>query len=126
MKLQNFLWNVNLFLTVLILSPDEQVQAVVELKTWLDTVSQVDLPPLRRAHFQQFKPSDVFIGFHDDAPASIVLRLGKELGGTKKNIIEKAKSIFLECATPDAISRLSETRCQNPHFFFQVTDALDI
>ena len=58
-----------------------------ELKKWLDSVAKVDLPAFRRTHFQQFTPSDVFIGYHDDAPASIVLRLGKE--GKVDNIVEK-------------------------------------
>ena len=90
--------------------PDDQVQTVTELKTWLEAVSHVDVPAHRRRHFQQFKPSDVFIGYHDDAPASIVLRLSKEAEASKENVLQKAKSLFLECATPDAISRLSETR----------------
>ena len=70
------------------------------------------MPPYRqdRAHFQQFCPGDVFIGYHDDAPASIVLRFGNEADSSLESIVEKAKTIFLECATPDAISRLSETR----------------
>ena len=83
---------------------------MTELKTWLEAVSHVDVPPHRRRHFQQFKPNDVFIGYHDDAPASIVLRLCKEPEATKESVLREAKSIFLECATPDAISRLSETR----------------
>ena len=87
---------------------DNQKQAVEELKTWLEKSSKVDLPLYMAAQFQQFSPSDVFIGYHNDAPASIVLRLGTESG--TESIVDKAKSIFLECATPDAISRLSETR----------------
>jgi hypothetical protein len=71
----------------------------------LEKVSKVDLPLYRTAQFEQFTPSDVFIGYHNDAPASIVLRLGKECD----SVIDDAKAIFLECATPDAISRLSET-----------------
>jgi hypothetical protein len=84
---------------------DNQKKAVEELKTWLEKVSKVDLPLYRTAQFEQFTPSDVFIGYHNDAPASIVLRLGKECD----SVIDDAKAIFLECATPDAISRLSET-----------------
>ncbi len=89
-----------------------QLKAVEEIKAWLVRASKVDLPPYRqdRAHFQQFSPGDVFIGYHDDAPASIVLRLSNEANASSESIAEKAKIIFLECATPDAISRLSETR----------------
>ena len=84
---------------------DNQKKAVEELKTWLEKVSKVDLPLYRTAQFEQFTPSDVFIGYHNDAPASVVLRLGTEC----ESVIDNAKAIFLECATPDAISRLSET-----------------
>jgi hypothetical protein len=74
--------------------------------------SEVDLPPYKRnQHFQQFSPGDVFIGYHNDAPASIVLRLNKDDDeSSAQNIFEKAKLIFLETATPDAISRISETK----------------
>jgi hypothetical protein len=48
--------------------------------------------------FAQFSPHDVFVGYHEDAPASICLVY-------QDNALEKAKTIFLRCATPDAISR---------------------
>ncbi len=67
----------------------EQLQSVNELKKWLDSVAKVDMPAFRRTHFQQFTPSDVFIGYHDDAPASIVLRLGKEGKADTKTVIEQ-------------------------------------
>jgi hypothetical protein len=70
------------------------------MKKWLDDVSKVNLPPFRRQHFQQFSPSDVFIGYHDDAPASICLRYFGD-----DDFFARAKRVFLQCATPDAISR---------------------
>jgi hypothetical protein len=83
-------------------SIDKQLQSVAELMGWLDRVSQVGRPPFMdvRQPFQLFTPSDVFIGYNDDAPASIVLRLGKEVGADPETIVDRAKSIFLECATP--------------------------
>jgi hypothetical protein len=83
-------------------STDKQLQSVAELKGWLGRVSQVDRPTFMgvRQHFQQFTPGDVFIGYNDDAPASIVLRLGKQVGADAETIVDRAKSIFLECATP--------------------------
>ena len=68
---------------------ESQLNAVSELKKWLNDVSQVNLQPFRRAHFQQFSPRDVFVGYHDDAPASIVLRLSKEEDSTTESVIEK-------------------------------------
>jgi hypothetical protein len=92
-----------LFLTI----SEIQVRSVRDLKIWLEQVAHIFLPSFRRDHFQQFSPRDVFIGFHEDAPASVLIRLSKESDNAK--IVEEAKAIFLECATPDAISRLSET-----------------
>jgi hypothetical protein len=48
--------------------------------------------------FAQFSPFDVFVGYHEDAPASICLKY-------QDNAVEEAKTVFLQCATPDAISR---------------------
>ena len=56
------------------------------------------------AYFLQFSPCDVFVGYHEDAPASICLVY-------QDNALEKAKTIFLRCATPDAISRYPYLEC---------------
>ena len=72
------------------------------MKDWLNDVSKVFLPPFETKRFRQFSPSDVFIGYHDDAPASIVLRNSENINN---DIVEQAKITFLACATPDAISR---------------------
>ena len=69
--------------------PDSQLQAVSVLKKWLESMSQVNYHLYQRTHFQQFSPSDVFVGYHDDAPASIVLRLSKENGSTTESVIEE-------------------------------------
>ena len=75
---------------------------MVKIKDWLNDVSKVFLPPFETKRFRQFSPSDVFIGYHDDAPASIVLRNSENINN---DIVEQAKITFLACATPDAISR---------------------
>lgn len=63
----------------------------------------------KRDRVKQFGPSDVFIGYHDDAPASVVLRLTEDGLVGEVEVLEAAKEIFLRCATPDAISRIGET-----------------
>ncbi len=55
----------------------------------------------------QYKPADVFIGYHDDVIASLLLRMWPEGG---ERACREAMRLLLQCATPDAISRLSETR----------------
>ena len=80
---------------------ERQLQAVSDIKMWLEDVSKVILPQYRRQHFKQYSPSDVFIGYHDDAPASVCLRYFHEGDG----FLVQAKRTFLQCATPDAVSR---------------------
>uniref|UniRef100_A0A3P9MJG3 RING-type E3 ubiquitin transferase n=1 Tax=Oryzias latipes TaxID=8090 RepID=A0A3P9MJG3_ORYLA len=63
---------------------------------------------------QDFKPSDTFIGFHDDACASALLQ--ENMGPfhyaesaelqKEEDVLESAKSLLLNCATPDAVVRL--------------------
>ncbi len=91
-----------------------QLEAVKKIKNWLDAVSNVILPPFRRQHFQQFSPSDVFIGYHEDAPASIFLRNCNI--ANDDDIVERAKQVFLQCATPDAISRCFELKLISLHY----------
>jgi len=81
----------------------------LELKDWLHSISEVRLAQHKAAQFKQFNPKDVFVGYHDDAPASVVLRLASQ-SASKDEILHNAKRIFMECATPDAFSRLSETK----------------
>ena len=90
---------------VLDIFPDHQLETVNKIKSWLNQMSQVKLAHHRQHHFQQFNPSDVFIGYHEDAPASIFLRYFNDSADDDSDIVEKAKKIFLQCATPDAISR---------------------
>jgi hypothetical protein len=78
------------------------------------------------ASFSQFSPCDVFVGYHEDAPASICLVY-------QDNALEKAKTIFLRCATPDAISRLKHMQIfkfnnnnNNKSLFFLQTIKQDI
>jgi len=62
-----------------------------------------------RERQNQFTPKDVFVGYHNDAPASVILRLAEDRKTTDGETLERAKAIFLQCATPDAVSRLEET-----------------
>ena len=59
---------------------------------------------------KQFDPMDVFIGYHVDAPASVILRLDEEGLLGEDELVEAARKVFVRCATPDAISRIGETR----------------
>ncbi|KAF4115229.1 hypothetical protein G5714_002718 [Onychostoma macrolepis] len=59
------------------------------------------------------RPADAFIGYHSDTCASVVLQVTEQLKGQisddSKRILDEAKLILLNCATPDAVVRLDCT-----------------
>uniref|UniRef100_A0A3P9I788 RING-type E3 ubiquitin transferase n=1 Tax=Oryzias latipes TaxID=8090 RepID=A0A3P9I788_ORYLA len=58
---------------------------------------------------QDFKLSDTFIGFHDDACASALLQIMETESAElqkEEDVLELAKSLLLNCAAPDAVVRL--------------------
>uniref|UniRef100_A0A3P9JJC8 RING-type E3 ubiquitin transferase n=1 Tax=Oryzias latipes TaxID=8090 RepID=A0A3P9JJC8_ORYLA len=55
---------------------------------------------------QDFKLSDTFIGFHDDACASALLQETEDRNKEAEDVLELAKSLLLNCAAPDAVVRL--------------------
>ncbi|XP_043106269.1 E3 ubiquitin-protein ligase rnf213-alpha-like isoform X2 [Puntigrus tetrazona] len=96
----------------------EQKDLVEKLEQWVQSfVSARDkhsvTPQARRYH-----PADAFIGYHSDTCASVVLQVtehlkGQELSDPRKVILDEAKLILLNCATPDAVVRLDCTSLSN-------------
>ncbi|XP_055448252.1 E3 ubiquitin-protein ligase RNF213 isoform X2 [Psammomys obesus] len=89
-----------------------QKTIVHELQEWACAFADVKADQLTARH-SKYSPADVFVGYHDDACASVVLQaverhscknLSDELYRT---VSEEAKFILLDCATPDAVVRLS-------------------
>ncbi|KAM4663578.1 E3 ubiquitin-protein ligase RNF213-like [Discoglossus pictus] len=70
----------------------------------------------------KYSPSDVFIGHHSDTCASVILQVTEMLKqGNPKNenfmeIMNKAKHILLNCATPDSVIRLSRKELVDEYF----------
>uniref|UniRef100_A0A087YL98 Ring finger protein 213b n=1 Tax=Poecilia formosa TaxID=48698 RepID=A0A087YL98_POEFO len=66
-----------------------------------------------------FKPSDIFIGFHGDACASALLQALEKRQQTvsdrenEEEVFSLAKSLLLNCATPDAVVRLKYSDLSN-------------
>ena len=97
---------------------DKQLMLVNQLKKWTKMFSEVRLQAYQKK-MQQFKAQDVFVGFHEDVCASLILRLSQNAELSDEEILEKAKIHLLKCAAPDAIARLSEThltRDEQEHF----------
>ena len=84
----------------------DQKASVQKLQVWVKQFSEVRFQ--RHEKKQQFVPEDVFIGFHNDALASIVLRVSKNCNHPDE-VMENAKKVLLNVVAPDAVARLSET-----------------
>ena len=90
----------------------ELAHLVRDLKQWAIRASQLQIKAHEQRQQEQFGPQDVFIGYHEDVVASMVLRLRSKLGedGSDDEAVKMTvKRLLLQCATPDAMSRLSET-----------------
>ncbi|KAL1277475.1 hypothetical protein QQF64_024148 [Cirrhinus molitorella] len=96
----------------------EQKDLVEKLEQWVKSFISARgkhsiVPQARR-----YLPADAFIGYHSDTCASVVLQVteqlkGQELSDPRKVILDEAKLILLNCATPDAVVRLDCTTFSN-------------
>uniref|UniRef100_A0A803YCM8 RING-type E3 ubiquitin transferase n=1 Tax=Meleagris gallopavo TaxID=9103 RepID=A0A803YCM8_MELGA len=89
----------------------EQREKVKELKKWVRDFVAVDT----REHLmnqQNYSPSDVFVGYHSDTCASVVLQITERLKATcppsqlMARVKAEAQLALLNCATPDSVIRL--------------------
>nr|XP_025715341.1 E3 ubiquitin-protein ligase RNF213 [Callorhinus ursinus] len=87
-----------------------QKNIVEELKSWVERFVDVKAGQFVARH--KYSPSEVFIGYHPDACASVVLQVTERLGHSilteelYQKVSEEAKLLLLGCATPDAVVRL--------------------
>ncbi|VTJ74162.1 Hypothetical predicted protein [Marmota monax] len=90
-----------------------QKSIVQELTQWAEDFADVKAHQFLAGH--KYSPADVFIGYHSDACASVVLQAVERQGPgdlTEElyhRVSEEAKLILLDCATPDAVVRLSNS-----------------
>ena len=83
---------------------ERQQEIITELHTWVYQMSSVeDLD-------EQFKESDMFMGFHEDTLPSLVLLHGNDTDETNEVIVTKCKNDLMWIATPDGVLRTQ--RCQ--------------
>ncbi|XP_075066136.1 E3 ubiquitin-protein ligase RNF213 [Mixophyes fleayi] len=89
----------------------EHKVVVQELENWVNSVSQPNINNLMGTN-QKYSPSDVFIGYHSDTCASIVLQVAENMKQTqpdtetKAQLKNNAQYVLLDCATPDSVIRL--------------------
>ncbi|XP_064006836.1 E3 ubiquitin-protein ligase RNF213 [Pogoniulus pusillus] len=100
-----------------------QRETVKELKKWVHEFSAANV----EEHFisqQQYSPSDVFVGYHPDTCASVVLQTMERLkpacppSELVSRVKKEAQLALLNCATPDSVIR----HCNSPGAF--LADAL--
>lgn len=86
----------------------EQKSMVEELERWVRLFVCLSSQ-------NKYQPADVFIGYHSDTCASVVLQViekqkdSAEISDPERRILDEAKLILLKCATPDSVVRLDST-----------------
>lgn len=91
----------------------EQKRMVEELEKWVALF--VSLKGRNITVTYRYKPADVFIGYHSDTCASVILQAiekhkdSVEEADHDRRVLDEAKLIMLKCATPDSVVRLDCT-----------------
>uniref|UniRef100_A0A669EGJ6 RING-type E3 ubiquitin transferase n=1 Tax=Oreochromis niloticus TaxID=8128 RepID=A0A669EGJ6_ORENI len=93
----------------------EQKRMVEELEKWVQLFVTLSSQHAAAAQTYKYKPPDVFIGYHSDTCASVVLQVienqkdSLEISDSERRMLDEAKLVLLKCATPDSVVRLDCT-----------------
>ncbi|XP_062585857.1 E3 ubiquitin-protein ligase rnf213-alpha-like, partial [Saccostrea cucullata] len=110
------------FLNVLSLLTEKQLQLTKQLEEWVQKFTVTyDMDPLRERATTDWQAGDVFIGYHADTCASIILHVcqsrefdGENLSSEEElQVIDAAECVLLWTATPDSVLRLEKTKLKN-------------
>ncbi|XP_062293931.1 E3 ubiquitin-protein ligase rnf213-alpha isoform X2 [Scomber scombrus] len=94
----------------------EQKRMVDELKIWVTVFVSLNSQHTAVAQTYKYRPPDVFVGYHSDTCASVVLQVierqkdSLEISDPDRRVLDEAKLMLLKCATPDSVVRLDCTR----------------
>ncbi|KAM8945658.1 LOW QUALITY PROTEIN: E3 ubiquitin-protein ligase RNF213 [Pelodytes ibericus] len=97
----------------------KQKAVALELQTWINdfTAAKMEQLAIRQ---QEYSPSDVFVGYHSDTCASVILQVTENLEQKFPEDIsevkDKAKLVLLNCATPDSVIRHGNTELIENYF----------
>ncbi|XP_048674799.2 E3 ubiquitin-protein ligase RNF213 isoform X3 [Caretta caretta] len=92
-----------------------QRDIVEELMKWVNDFIAFDTEKHLMGR-QEYSPSDVFVGYHSDTCASVVLQVTEKLKQRCRpdelmpNVQQEAQLVLLNCATPDSVVRLGSSR----------------
>ncbi|XP_042247797.1 E3 ubiquitin-protein ligase rnf213-alpha [Thunnus maccoyii] len=93
----------------------EQKRMVDELERWIRLFVSLSGQHAAAAQTYKYQPPDVFVGYHSDTCASVILQViekqsdSLEISDPKRRALDEAKLILLKCATPDSVVRLDCT-----------------
>ncbi|KAM9393995.1 E3 ubiquitin-protein ligase rnf213-alpha-like isoform 2-T2 [Pholidichthys leucotaenia] len=93
----------------------EQRKMVEELENWVGFFVSFSSQYAAGAQTYKYQPPDVFIGYHSDTSASVILQViekqkdAMEIPDSERRMLSEAKLILLRCATPDSVVRLDST-----------------
>ncbi|XP_073713018.1 E3 ubiquitin-protein ligase rnf213-alpha-like [Misgurnus anguillicaudatus] len=96
----------------------EQKELVKELEQWVKMFAAAKPRHSVAPRLRFCSPADVFIGYHSDTCASVVLQVTEQFKGQMelsdpRSLFEEAKLVLLNCASPDAVVRLDCTDLSN-------------
>lgn len=117
------------FLTSAIMLNPTQTRIAAQVANWVNAYCKSGIDAFRAKP----KPSDIFIGYHEDTVPSILLYLAKGNAGTleqmdddteydEETLETKVKSFLLRCATADSIVRLTLNQNKSPAITENVWD----
>ncbi|XP_022072402.1 E3 ubiquitin-protein ligase rnf213-alpha [Acanthochromis polyacanthus] len=93
----------------------EQKRMVEELVRWVQHFVSLSSQHSAVGQTYKYQPPDVFIGYHSDTCASVVLQAiekqkdSLESSDSDRRVLDEAKLTLLKCATPDSVVRLDCT-----------------
>ncbi|XP_069511290.1 E3 ubiquitin-protein ligase RNF213 isoform X2 [Ambystoma mexicanum] len=93
----------------------EQRAIAMDVKKWVKDFTDIKTEQLLVGQ-QTYSPSDVFIGYHSDTCASVILQVTEKMkrwlqdNDDLTKVVEEAKTVLLNCATPDSVIRLSSSK----------------
>nr|XP_029476924.1 E3 ubiquitin-protein ligase rnf213-alpha-like [Oncorhynchus nerka] len=91
----------------------DQTEIVEQLKEWVKHFVSLKS---QQSKTDRYNPHDVFIGYHSDTCSSVVLQVTEKMktesdeSDTQRRVLDEAKLIMLNCATPDSVIRLDGTK----------------
>lgn len=94
---------------------NEQKQLVKKLEKWVGDFISSKSQHSAGPQTVKYCPADVFIGYHCDTCASVILQVIEgqkdemEMSDPHRQLLDEAKLILLNCATPDAMVRLDNS-----------------